>query len=104
MVEVGLALPPAALHALSLSSTYVSLKTAPDGGRSQPHASHYAPKRIRRSNRNPDAREDVNAEFSGLPYVCVGEVLCVFKRTGTARGSTPRSDPGPVDRRGTSGG
>ena len=78
MVEVGLALPPAALHALSLSSTYVSLKTAPDGGRSQPHASHYAPKRIRRSNRNPDAHEDVNTDYSGLPCVCAGAVLCVF--------------------------
>ena len=32
VVEVRCALPPAALHALSLSSTYVSLKTAPDGG------------------------------------------------------------------------
>ena len=32
VVEVGLALPPTALHALSLSSTYVSLKTTPDGG------------------------------------------------------------------------
>ena len=31
VVEVRSALPPAALHALSLSSTYVSLKTAPDG-------------------------------------------------------------------------
>ena len=32
VVDVRSALHPTALHALSLSSTYVSLKTAPDGG------------------------------------------------------------------------
>ena len=31
VVDTRLALHPTALHALSLSSTYVSLKTAPDG-------------------------------------------------------------------------
>ena len=29
-------------------------------------------------NRNLDAHEYVNIEFSGLPYVCAGEVLCVL--------------------------
>ena len=31
VVDTGLALHPTALHALSLSSTYVPLETAPDG-------------------------------------------------------------------------
>ena len=38
----------------------------------------YASRRLDRSHRNLDAHEDVNIEFSGLPYVCAGEVLCVL--------------------------
>ena len=46
----------------------------------------YASRRMHRSHRNPDAHEDVNIEFSGLPYVCVGEVLCVYVSLKTTLG------------------
>ena len=48
-----------------------------------PLADTYAPRRMHRNHRNPDTREDVNAEFGGLPYVCAGEVVrvCVPLKT-----------------------